>query len=418
MLRDPTARRCLTGVVVSGFGSTAMWLASGIWVKDLTGSDALAALTVFALWAATPFGPALGTLADRGRRRTLLVRLNLALAALLLTLCAVDSAPRVWLLFAVLVVYGVGGVVAEAAEAALVAVAVDQELLGDFNGLRMAAGEGVKLIAPLAGAALYVRFGGVAVAVLDALTFLAAAAVFASRRISEPAPVTEPEPVAALSDGARPGLRARTAEGVRALWGTPALRPLVLAAGAAMVCSGLGGAFLYAVVDRGLGRSPAFLGVYYAVQGAGSVVAGLLAGPLMRRLPVRAYAAAGCAVLGVALGLRALPYDAAVLGGALAAGLGLPAVLIAALTTVQREVPPGLTGRVAAGTTALVYAPAAVAMGVGPALVAAVDHRLALPVVAAAAVGTAVVLARSGRSVREPAGTAVRPGTAGRRSGS
>ncbi|MFE1500257.1 MFS transporter, partial [Streptomyces albidoflavus] len=110
----------LTGVVVSGFGTTAMWLVSGIWVKSLTGSDSLAALTAFALWAPVLLGPLLGTLADRVRRRPLLVVLDGAMAALLPLLLWVDSADRVWLLFAVLVLYGAQGAVHEAAEQALV----------------------------------------------------------------------------------------------------------------------------------------------------------------------------------------------------------------------------------------------------------------------------------------------------------
>ena len=65
MLRDRTAGRCLTAVVVSGFGTSALWLASGVWVKDLTGSDGLAALCMLAMWLPTLAGPVLGTLADR-----------------------------------------------------------------------------------------------------------------------------------------------------------------------------------------------------------------------------------------------------------------------------------------------------------------------------------------------------------------
>ncbi|MEU0082497.1 hypothetical protein ABZY58_31775 [Micromonospora tulbaghiae] len=36
VLRDRTAGRCLTAVMVSGFGTSALWLASGVWVKDLS----------------------------------------------------------------------------------------------------------------------------------------------------------------------------------------------------------------------------------------------------------------------------------------------------------------------------------------------------------------------------------------------
>src|SRR5690242_9783021 len=112
VLRDRDAAICLAALVVSGFGTSALWLASGVWVKDLTGSNGLAALCVLALWAPTLAGPLLGTLADRTRRRPLLVALNLGPAALLLTVLAVDSPGRLWLLFTVLVLYGAASVVA------------------------------------------------------------------------------------------------------------------------------------------------------------------------------------------------------------------------------------------------------------------------------------------------------------------
>ncbi|MBO0914564.1 MFS transporter, partial [Streptomyces laculatispora] len=50
VLRDRTAGLFLAAVVVSGFGSSAMSLAAGIWVKSLTGSDSLAALALFTVW--------------------------------------------------------------------------------------------------------------------------------------------------------------------------------------------------------------------------------------------------------------------------------------------------------------------------------------------------------------------------------
>ncbi len=133
-MRDRTAGRCLTAVVVSGFGTSALWLASGVWVKDLTGSDGLAALCLLAMWAPTLAGPLLGTLADRHRRRPLLIALSLLMAALLLTLCAVDGPGELWLLYAVLFVYGAAGTVHDAAESALVAGAVDGSLLGTSTG--------------------------------------------------------------------------------------------------------------------------------------------------------------------------------------------------------------------------------------------------------------------------------------------
>lgn len=241
VLRDRDAGLYLTAVVVSGFGTSALWLASGVWVKDLTGSDGLAALCLLVMWAPTLLGPLLGTLADRVRRKPLLIGANLLLAALLPTLFTVDSTDGLWLVYAVLFVYGAAGVVHDAAESALVAATVDPALLGAFNGLRMAITEGMKLVAPLAGAGLYSAYGGPAVALLDAGTFVLATVLYAALRVRE--------------SGPGPSRRAPAAEAVRHLRAHPLLRPLVLAGGTTMLFAGLSGAMLYAVIDD-LGHSP------------------------------------------------------------------------------------------------------------------------------------------------------------------
>ncbi|MCL8010812.1 MFS transporter [Streptomyces sp. AS02] len=384
VLRDHDARLYLTGVVISGFGTSALWLASGVWVKDLTGSDGLAALCVLALWAPTLAGPLLGTLADRTRRKPLLIGANLLLAALLLTLLTVDSADRLWLLFAVLFVYGAAGVVHDAAESALVASAVPAPLLGDFNGLRMTATEGMKLLAPLAGAGIYAAYGGASVALLDALTFVVATGLYAALRVRETRP---PEPPSG-------GRRARTAEGARHLWSHPRLRPLVLAGGTTMLFAGLSGSLVYAVIDA-LGHAPAYAGVLYAVQGAGSVAIGLLSGPALRRLGERRFAAYGIAVTAAAAGLRAIPSDPVALVCSAAIGAGLPCVLIAALTAVQRETPDALLGRTVATANTLVFAPNVIGLAMGAALVELVDVRLLLATLGAVWLVTALPLLHS-----------------------
>ncbi|WP_093893978.1 MFS transporter [Streptomyces sp. Ncost-T10-10d] len=389
VLRDRTAGLFLTAVVVSGFGTSAMWLAAGVWVKSLTGSDSLAALAVFAMWLPVLIGPALGLIADRLPRKPLLVWSNLVMAGLLASLLLVDSAGRIWILFTVLVLYGTSSVLMDAAESALVAGAVDARLLGDFNGLRMMAGEGMKLLAPLTGAGLYARYGGGAVALLDAVSFALAAGVYALLPVREPA--TAPPA----------GRRDEFAAGMRQVWGSAVLRPLVLAASVTMLCAGLNGAVIYAVVDDGLGHSPAYAGVLYAVQGAGSVAVGLVAGPLLRRLPERVFTAAGIALFAVAVGVRALPYDAVALVASAAIGIGLPCVLIAAMTAVQRETPDALLGRTVATANTLMMVPNAVALALGAGLVALVDIRVLLPVVAAAALLTAALLV-TGRRMESP----------------
>ena len=386
LLRDRDAVLYLTGVVVSGFGTSALWLVSGVWVKDLTGSDGLAALCTAALWAPTLLGPALGTLADRVRRRPLVILTNLALALLLLPLWTVASPASVWLLFAVLVLYGAAGVVEDAATSALVVTAVDPALLGDFNGLRTTAREGMKLVAPLTGAALYTAYGGPSVALLDACTFVLAAGLCALLRVREERP-----------ERARGTWRRQTAEGVRLLRAHPALRPLVRAGGVTMCLASLGSSLNYAVVAA-LGHSPAYTGVLYAVQGVGSVGAGLVAGPALRRLGERRFAAYGIALTGVAVAGRAMPCDMALLACGLAGGLGLPCVLIAAHTAVQREIPAAALGRATATADTLMFTPNVLGLAVGAALVELVDHRLLLPVFGGALLATAGSLAQRSAS--------------------
>ncbi|MEV8224599.1 MFS transporter [Streptomyces sp. NPDC079167] len=384
VVRDRTARLCLTGLLVSGFGTSAMWLTAGIWVKSLTGSDSTAALTVCAMWAPVLVGPWLGAVADLVPRRLLLITVNLVMAGLMAALLLVGPDHRIGALFAVLLVYGVSGVLLDAAEAALVAGAVDARLLGDFNGLRTTANEGMKLLAPLAGAGLFARYGAVPVVVLDAVTFALAALVFARLR----------EPARTVRKRTR---RGGTAAGVRLLRSSPVLWPLVCAGALTMLLAGLNGAAVYAVVET-LGRPPAYAGLLYACQGAGSVAVGLLAGPLLRRMPERGFAGAGIAVFAVAVGVRALGGDAVALAASAAIGAGLPCVLIAAMTAVQREAPDMALGRTAAAANSLMTVPNAVALAGGAGLVAVVDVRLLLASTALAGLVTAARLG-SGRRV-------------------
>ncbi|NJP47473.1 MFS transporter [Actinacidiphila epipremni] len=391
VLRDRRAATYLGGVLVSGFGDSAMMLVAGVWVKTLTGSSSLAAAVSACLWAPTLAGPLLGTAADRFRRQRLLVAVNAALALLLPALLAVRAGRDVWLLLAVLTAVGAGAVLCDAAQAGLVVSAIPVELRGDFNGLRMTVNEGMKLLAPLAGAGLFVRWGGGAVAVLDAVTFALAALAFAALRVREQPPVPAGE-----------SWRAQTAAGVRALRGDPLLVRLVGAGAAAMLLSGVSSAATYELADAGLHRPPAFVGVLYAVQGAGSVVSGIVAGAVMRRLPERAFAAAGLLLFTAGAAVRAVPALPVVVAGMLAIGVGLPWVIVAVFTAVQQRVEPALVGRVAAAAGTVVFGPTALAAGLGAGLVALLDYRVQLAGVGVAGAAAAWLLLL--RRPRRPTG--------------
>ena len=123
-----------------------------------------------------------------------------------------------------------------------------------------------------------------------------------------------------------------------------------------------------------------------------SVAVGLLSGPALRRLGERRFAAYGIAVLAVAVALRAVPDDPLAWTCSAAIGAGLPAVLIATLTAVQRETPAPLLGRVTATANTLVHAPNVLGLAAGAALVELLDHRLLLATAGCALTATAATL--------------------------
>ncbi|WP_433726588.1 MFS transporter [Actinoplanes sp. CA-051413] len=378
--------------LLSGFGSTAMSLVAGIWMLDLTGSASRAALTGLCVYAPVLAGPWLGGLLDRVPRRPLLIATNLVLAASLLSLLTVHTPAGSWLLYAVSLTYGISYVLLDAGESALLPVALPAGALGEVNGWRSSAQEGMKLVAPLAGAGLYAWHGGAAVAVLSAALPVVVAVLYAALRLTA-APAT--------STKVPSGLRA----GLAVLAGHPLLRETVTLAAVSIAMSGFATAAQYEVVTVDLALPATFLGLLLSAQGAGSVVGGLIVGRLITRGGVTVVGVAGTALFAVGLAARCLPWWPALLVGGVIGGIGLPWTLVAAVTAVQTHTPPELLGRVAATANTLMFGPIALATPLGAAAV----HLGARPVLLAGAafcLGAAAAVAR--RSWHgQPAGATV-----------
>ncbi|MEU8079549.1 MFS transporter [Catellatospora citrea] len=395
VLGDRNARLFLGVTLASGFGSTAMSLAASVWVLTLTGSASLAALCGLCVYLPSLAGPVLGALVDRLPRQRLLVTTSIAMAALLLTLLAVRGPAQTWLIFAVMLGYGVSFVLLDAGEAVILQAALPADRLGGVNSLRMSVQEGLKLVAPLAGAALFTLHGGPSVAVLAALTLGLAAACYAAIR-----PGTLP--------ATRPGtgsLLRHTREGMGFLWRHPTLRALVATGSAAVAMSGLSNAAAYLVILDDLGRAPEFAGVLAAAQGAGSVAGGLLCGRLLDRRGEPAAAWWGAALSALGLALQCVPSTPVVALGRVLLGVGLPWTVVAAMTAVQRHTPAELIGRVAATAGTAVFAPTALTIAVGAGAVEVFDHRAVLGIAAVLTLLAATPL----RTVRHPEAGSPRP---------
>src|ERR1700722_17226146 len=209
LLRLRNARIYLIGDVVSSLGDYSLWLAMAIWIKEMTGSSALAGLVMFCFALGNLFSPLGGVLADRFRRRPLLIALNLVAAGLVLLLLLVHDRSLMWLVYAVMFGYGLVGSAMGPAQTALLPVIVPAELLAEANAAQQTLVQGLRLVTPLVGAGLFVWLGGGPVAVIDAATFGVAVACLIALRVTEPAPhgatAVGPPAAGALADAADAG---------------------------------------------------------------------------------------------------------------------------------------------------------------------------------------------------------------------
>ena len=403
LLADPRARRYLTGQTLSLVGDSSMWLACGIWVKELTGSNGAAGLTFLFFTAPALLAPLAGMLADRLPRCRLLVVANLAGAVILLPLLAVRGPGQVGLIYAVMFMYGCLNLVIAPAQSALLVSLLPEELLADANALLRTVRESLRLLAPLAGAGLYALLGGAAVAALDMATFVAAGVLLLSLRV----PDVVPEPVTRTGGFLR-HWSGEVSAGFRHLVGHPLLRRVVVATVVLALVLGFSESTGYAVVERGLGRAPEFLGVLQTAQGAGAVVGGLGSARAVRRYgEVRVAAVAFlCWAMGAAL--AATPALGVVLAGRVSSGAGLTIMAIALLTLLQRSAPDRLQGRVYAGFEVATTVPQTASIGLGAYLIGVLDYRAVLLTEAAVVVLAALLLHRAGRFA--PGGGAVTVG--------
>ncbi len=352
--RERNLRILFLGQALNMFGGTAMILTLSIWVMTLTGSPGAAGLIFVFLVLPTLAAPFTGLLVDRFPRRTTLIVNDLVSAALVATLLTVDDRGDVWLIYLVALGYGASGQVYRAARGGLLHSMVPDELLGDVNGAFSSLNQGLRVVGPLVGAGIFAMAGGAAVAMLDAATFLlSAVTLLMLHRV--------PDLAARAERATRHERASRLATdllaGGRHVLTTPVLRRMVSACAIALGCAGTINVAIYALIDEGLGHAATFIGVLGAVQGAGSITARFVVGPLMRRAGEFSAAGIGFLLNGVGLvmiGTAVLPL---VVAGALIAGLGLPMILVAEITLVQRSTATELQGRAIAASEAIVDLP-------------------------------------------------------------
>jgi Na+/melibiose symporter-like transporter len=365
LLRIRDARIFLAGWTVSQFGDWAMIIVLAVWAKALTDSNASAGLVFFALAAPSIFSPLAGVVVDRVRRRPLLVAVYSIEAVAVLALLFVHDRGDVWILYAMAVFIGTFGTLAASARSALMTVTIPRELLGEGNAIFQSVREGLRLIAPLAGAGIYAAAGGGVVAIVDSASFVFVVVALLCMRTPEP-----------RFERVEHNFMAEALAGAKHIWHTLPLRQIVFSTGAALLVVGFSETIIFAVIDQGLHRPPSFLGVLSTLQGIGAIAGGLTAVRGLRVLGdvrVAGLGMAGFAVGEFAFVSSSLPLVAV---GVAVAGFGVSWFIVGLMTALQVRTPLRLQGRVSSAADVIISTPQTASIAVGAALIAVVDYRL------------------------------------------
>ncbi|MFC6014822.1 MFS transporter [Plantactinospora solaniradicis] len=371
ILRRPDFRRLFAGLVFSMTAESIMLLALAVWVKDLTDSDAMAGATIFAMVAPMALAPIVGWMVDRFRRRPFFIVANLATAVVLTPLFLVRDRDDVWVIYVVGGLYGLSYVALGAALNGLIKEIVPEDLMAQANGVLQTVKQGLRLVGPLAGAALYTGAGGWTLPTVGVFGFVAAAYAVSVVRLAERSP--GPAHLRWVTE---------VGAGLRHMVGEPALRRAVLGAALAVLVMGFSESLIFAYVDQGLGREPGFVGVLVTMQGIGGVLGGLLSPAVVRRFGEVAALAVGVAVFASGALLLAYPTIWLAFVALVLLGFGLPIAFVGLNTLIQRRTPAPVLGRVAAASEALISGPQAISIGTGALLVGVLDYRLLFVVIA------------------------------------
>ncbi|MBG6192162.1 MFS family permease [Arthrobacter sp. CAN_A212] len=365
-LRIPAFRRLALAWIFSNFGDSALFLTAAIWVKQLTGSDAAAGLVFVALGLPALLAPLIGQLADRFRRKPLLIINNFCAAAVVLVLLTVQSADHLWLVYLVVFTYATSNYVTSAAQSGLLRDMLPTRLLAPANGLLSSIDQGLRIISPLIGAGMLALWGMSAVVLATSICFTMAALVLMTITVHESDPDRNTDESFWQS----------TTAGLRFLAQHQLLAPAMLTLSIAIGATGIFNVTIFATIEQGLGMPPEFLSVLVSVQGAMAIIGGLTASILIRKLGIRTVIILGVLLLGIAVLASAVPSVPIVLTGSVLTGLSVTWTVIAFITLRQTESPARLQGRTSAATSMLINVPQVLANMIAAALISTIDYRV------------------------------------------
>ena len=388
MRGSPGFRLFWAAFTVSGFGSQVTTFAVAVLVVvTLGGTAAEVGMVNAARWLPyLLFGLVVGALADRMRRKPLLVGTDLARAALLcaVPLLAWRGLLSVPVLIAIMAVFGLASLVNDAAHQSFLPRLLPRAAFPWANARLEQSSAAAETSGPAVAGGLVSWLGAPVAVLVDAVSYLASGLLTARIRVADP-----PAPV-------RGPLVREIWQGLGWVYGHRELRPLALSThGWTLFAAVLGAVYVpYGLLE--LGFSALGLGLTLAAAGAG----GLLGSGLSKRWGHRPGAAVAAAWLLDAVGIAviaATPAGGLVVAGAgqFLNGLGLGVSSPLELSYRQAVTPDRLQARMNATMRSFNRAAVVIGAPAGGLVADAFGFRFALWVAAAGIAAAALALAVS-----------------------
>jgi hypothetical protein len=293
----------------------------------------------------------------------------------------VHGSSGVWIIYVVMFLYGLAGCFIGSAQSAFLTLLVPADQLGDANGFLRTVREGLRLIAPLAGAGLFVLVGGHWIAVLDSVTFLIAGGSVLLLHVREDRP-----------ERVEQHFLDELLAGFRHVAATPVLKRMVTSLAVACCVIGFAETAIFAITALELHRSPSFIGVIMAAQGVGAIVGGPLSAPVMRRTGERWLSGIGLILIAIGCLLFEAGPLPLVLLGAVVFGVALPPLLVGAYTLIQVRTSGELQGRAFSAFDLIATLPQTISIAVGAALITVLGYRGELTIMAVVVAVSALIL--------------------------
>ena len=345
-----------SGGLISMIGSWMLLAALPFYIYSVTGS-ALATSGLLMAYVAPGalFGSVAGVFVDRWNRKRLLVIGNMIQATIIPLLLLVDANGWIWLVYVVAFLESTVNQFLGPAENALLPTLVDEKHLVSANSMNALNDNLARIVGAAIGGILLGTVGFVNVVLIDALSFMAAAALIAFVVVQPATRVAASQTVANVSRWLQ--VWREWIGGLRLVAGDNLLRNLFIVIGVALFGDAILSALLAVFAQDVAGFTATDFGWLLTARGIGGIVGGIVIAQVGPRLSNIVMIVGGLILSGLGvLAMVMFPTLPVVVGLMILAGPALMAWIISMQTVMQQATKDSFRGRVfgAYGTTSTI----------------------------------------------------------------